>query len=127
MARTKSKSAKSWERLLVLLTSGGPVTKKQIEKNVNYDFMYRLSSLIYEIKLYGGVIKVQKEGRKVVSYELVNIPEMQKYLASRGLSTSKDVSVEKLTDLKAKKVVETKSADVATVEVDVIEVTEVTA
>jgi len=127
MARTKSKSAKSWERLLVLLTSGGPVTKKQIEKNVNYDFMYRLSSLIYEIKLYGGVIKVQKEGRKVVSYELVNIPEMQKYLASRGLLASKDESVEKLTDLKAKKVVKPVSADVATAEVDVIEVTEVTA
>lgn len=122
MARTKAKDAKSWERLIMLMVKGGPVTKKDIEKNINYDFMYRLSSLIFEIKLHGGVIKVQKDGRKVVSYELVNIDEMKKYLAGRGFGTT---SVNKLSDLAAKPAKSKKtSAEVATAED--IEVTEVT-
>jgi hypothetical protein len=127
MARTKAKSAKSWERLIMLMVKGGPVTKQDIENNIEYDFMYRLSSLMFEIKLHGGVIKVQKDGRKVVSYELINIDEMKKYLTNRGLTNTQ--SVGKLSDLNAKPAKAKKekvSADVATAEVDVIEVTEVT-
>ena len=136
MARTKAKDAKSWERLIMLFVENGTVTKQDIEKNINYDYMYRLSSLIYEIKLHGGIIKVQKDGRKVVSYELVNIEDMKKYLAGRGFGSTQAVS--KLADLAAKPAPAKKapakkpakpkkvSADVATAEVVVEEVTEVT-
>lgn len=130
MGRGKAKDTKSWERLLGLMVNGGPFTKEMIADNIDYDYMYRLSSLIFEIKIHGGTVKVVKEGRKVVSYELVNIDTMTKYLTNKGFApmqvkskkASKPKKVEKLVDLQAEQV----SADVATAEVDVVEVTEVT-
>lgn len=124
MARGKAKDSKSWERLLTLMVNGGPFTKEMITDSIDYDYMYRLSSLIFEIKLHGGTVKVVKDGRKVVSYELVNIDTMMKYLTKRGFVPMqvKGKKITKLVDLQAEKV----SADVATAEVDVVEVMEVT-
>jgi len=81
MARGKSKNARPWERLLMLLANGGIFTKEQIMDKIDYPYEYRLSSLIYEIKLYNGIIKTYKDGRKVSGYELINPQDMMKYLS----------------------------------------------
>ena len=52
-----------------------------------------------------AVVKAIKDGRKVVAYQLMNVDEVTKYLAKRGISTTvakaKTKSVKKLTDLGA--------------------------
>ena len=47
--------------------------------------MYRLSAVMWWLKRHGAVIRVHKEGRKVVAYELMNVAEMTKMLDARGL------------------------------------------
>lgn len=120
MARTKSPKAKPWERLMMLLVNGGKFTKEQIMEKIDYPYEYRLSSLFYEIKLYNGVIKTYKEGRKAVAYELINPKDIMKYLSNRGfspLSLDQD-KVESLADLGAEKI------QVAETELQVEEITE---
>jgi len=132
MARGKSKTAKTWEKILMVLVNGGEIKKEEIESTIGYQHMYRISTELWKIKTRNGVIRTVKDGRNVVGYELMNVKDMEKLLADRGFSVipvakkTKKQQVEKLTDLKTEKVVETDSADVATAEVDVIEVTEVT-
>lgn len=120
MPRGKSKTAKPWERLLQVMVNGDPIRKEDVSEAINYDFMYRLSSLVLEIKLHGGTIKVVKDGRKVVSYQLTNSTEMMKYLASRGFSpaqvTASKSKVKKLKDLNAKET-ETVSEEIEITEV----------
>jgi hypothetical protein len=108
MPRGKSKDPKPWERLLQVMVNGEPIQKDQVQNAINYEFMYRMSSLILEIKLHGGTIKVVKDGRKVVSYQLANPTEMMKYLSDRGFSpiqmNVKSEKVEKLSDLNSQPV-----------------------
>jgi hypothetical protein len=130
----KKSSLLQWEKVLKVMLTGKSVSRESLEKMKEMKDvpMYRLSSFIYHVKLAGGVVKVIKNGRKIESYELINIKDMEKYFAGREKtfkSTTKQVvakktskKVEKLSDLQAEPV----SADVATAEVDVIEVTEVT-
>jgi hypothetical protein len=133
----KKSSLLQWEKVLKVMLTGQSVSRESLEKMKEMKDvpMYRLSSFIYHVKLAGGVVKVIKNGRKIEAYELVNIKDMEKYLASREKSfksvaasvvakkVSKKQKVEALADLQAEKV----SADVATAEVvDVTEVTEVT-
>jgi hypothetical protein len=130
MARGKSKNAKTWEKILMVLVNGGEVKKEQIESTIGYEHMYRISTELWKIKTRGGVIRTVKDGRKVVGYELVNLKDMKKLLDDRGFSAipiakKSKKKVEKLQDLQTE-VVESVSADVATAEVDVVEVTEVT-
>jgi hypothetical protein len=50
-----------------------------------------------------GAIKVVKDGRKVVGYQLINVAEMREYMNRVGiLNTPTQDSVQKLEDLKAK-------------------------
>jgi hypothetical protein len=132
----KKSSLLQWEKVLKIMLTGQSVSRESLEKMKEMKDvpMYRLSSFIYHVKLAGGVVKVIKNGRKIEAYELVNIKDMEKYLASRekafksvaapvASKVSKKQKVEALADLQAEKV----SADVATAEVvDVTEVTEVT-
>lgn len=105
MARTKSAKAKPWERLMMLLVNGGKFSKQEIMDKIDYPYEYRLSSLFYEIKLYNGIIKTYKDGRKAVAYELINPQEIMKYLSNRGFSplTLNQDKVESLADLGAEK------------------------
>lgn len=126
MPRGKSKNAKPWERLLMVMVDGKPIRKDEVQNAIDYEFMYRLSSLVLEIKLHGGTIKVVKDGRKVVSYQLTNPTEMMKYLSNRGFSPAQQSAsndkIKNLKDLNAKEAEKKVVSD----EVEIVEVTEVT-
>jgi hypothetical protein len=122
MARTKKSEPNAWERLLMLMVNGGPFSKEEIEKNIDYEYMYRLSSLVLYAKYNGALIRVRKNGRKIASYELVNIDEMKSYLSKRGFSAMK-IKSEKIKSLKD---ISTKVVDEVVDEVEVTEVTEIT-
>lgn len=131
----KKSSLLQWEKVLKVMLTGKVVSRESLERMKEMEDvpMYRLSSFIYHVKLAGGVVKVIKNGRKIESYELVNIKDMVKYLENREKNfkalTSKSStkttkkSVNKLQDLKAKEIpAKVKTAEVA----EEIEVTEVT-
>lgn len=67
------------EKITVTLLSGKPVSPDEIKACFSgtdqESVMYRLSTNIYNIRLDGGIVKVHKEGRKVVAYQLVNHTE----------------------------------------------------
>jgi hypothetical protein len=105
--RTKPGKALRWERLLMALANGGPVTLQEIEDTMDYHNMNRISCEIHIIKQKerGGVVKVHKQGRKVVAYELVNVQEMiDKHLTPFNFSVTPIVgrdTINSLSDLNA--------------------------
>jgi hypothetical protein len=147
MARTKSTKLAPFQKLLTVMISGKPVTLEEINTLLGKEiYMYRISTYMWHIKTFaGGVVKSIKDGRKVTAYQIMNVKEVKEYMKAEGIdakgftpgAVQKKPSISKLADLKApakKKVTKVKkevavepvSADVATAEVDVIEVTEVT-
>jgi hypothetical protein len=147
MARTKSTKLAPFQKLLTVMISGKPVTLEEIDTLLGKEiYMYRISTYMWHIKTFaGGVVKSIKDGRKVTAYQIMNVKEVKEYMKAEGIdakgftpgAVQKKPSISKLADLKApakKKVTKVKkevavepvSADVATAEVDVIEVTEVT-
>lgn len=107
MARGKQTDPKVWEKLIVAMISGKQISKEEVAATLSNELeVYRLSTYIWDIKAKaGGVIKAFKDGRKVTAYQLMNVDEMTKYLAKRGISTTvakaKTKSVKKLADLGA--------------------------
>lgn len=124
MSRTKSNKPVRKERLLMVLTNGGVITKKQIEDTMQYKAMYRIPTELWKLKNMGAVIRSHKDGRTVIGYELLNVDEMKALLKAEGFDTIPlvtDSSIKKLGDLKAKK----SSAKVETPTVDeVVEITD---
>ena len=135
MSRTKTNKPVRKERLLMVLTNGGVITKKQIEDTMQYKAMYRIPTELWKLKNMGAVIRSHKDGRTVIGYELLNVDEMKALLKAEGFDTIPlvihngvvvdggkrlkavtDASIKKLGDLKAK------NASVPAVE----EVTEIT-
>jgi hypothetical protein len=90
MARNKSGKLYPFEKLLTLLISGEAYTVQQIEEKLGDDiYIYRLSTYMWHIKTNAnGVIRTVKDGRKVVSYQLVNVKEVKKYMDRVGASKS---------------------------------------
>jgi hypothetical protein len=87
----KKSSLLQWEKVLVVMLNGQPVNKDtlfQLKEMADVP-MYRMSSYIYNVKLAGGVVKVIKNGRKVESYQLINVKHMEKYLANREKTFTK--------------------------------------
>jgi len=106
MSRTKSNKPVRKERLLMVLTNGGVITKKQIEDTMQYKAMYRIPTELWTLKNLGAVIRSHKDGRTVIGYELLNVDEMKALLKAEGFETIPlvtDSSIKKLGDLKAKK------------------------
>jgi hypothetical protein len=122
MSRTKSNKPVRKERLLMVLTNGGVITKKQIEDTMQYKAMYRIPTELWKLKNMGAVIRSHKDGRTVIGYELLNVDEMKALLKAEGFDTiplvihngvvvdggkrlkaAADASIKKLGDLKAKK------------------------
>jgi hypothetical protein len=127
MARGKSGKPVRSDRLLMILCNGGKVSLKEIADTMEYGNMYRISCILYEIKLNGGVIKVYKNGRKVEAYELVNAQELiDKILTPKGLSVvpivGRDSNIGSLSDLKAKS--ETKKVKAQAESLEIEEITE---
>jgi hypothetical protein len=124
MSRTKTNKPVRKERLLMILTNGGVITKKQIEDTMQYKAMYRIPTELWKLKNMGAVIRSHKDGRTVIGYELLNVDEMKALLKAEGFDTiplvihngvvvdggarkraqdAIDASIKKLGDLKAKK------------------------
>ena len=124
MSRTKSNKPVRKERLLMVLTNGGVITKKQIEDTMQYKAMYRIPTELWKLKNMGAIIRSHKDGRTVIGYELLNVDEMKALLKAEGFETIPlvtDASIKKLGDLKAKK----SSAKVKTPTVEeVVEITD---
>lgn len=134
MARGKSDKLAPFQKLLTIMVSGKPVTIDEIDATLGKEIhMYRLSTYMWHIKTNAnGVVKVIKEGRKAVAYQIMNPDEIKKYLSLTGVSkagftpgkTTKVTKVAKLADLDATPVVAEKEAEV--VASDELEVTEIT-
>lgn len=134
MARGKSKNAKTFEKILMVLVNGGVITKEQIEATIGYKHMYRISTELWKIKTRGGVIKTIKDGRKTVGYELINVDEMMKLLSDRDFtpqtivapaaSTKKKSGTKKLEKLEDLETSEVQKSEEVVDDVEVIEVTE---
>jgi len=141
MSKTKTVKAiklKPFQKLLTVMISGKPTTVEEIGALLGKEIqMYRLSTYIWHIKTNAdGVVRAIKDGRKVTAYQIVNVPDVKKYMDRVGITKSgfvagtpavapKAAKVTKLKDLAAtpvtKPVVET--APVA----ETLVVTEVTA
>jgi len=141
MSKTKIVKAiklKPFQKLLTVMISGKPTTVEEIGALLGKEIqMYRLSTYIWHIKTNAdGVVRAIKDGRKVTAYQIVNVPDVKKYMDRVGITKSgfvagtpavapKAAKVTKLKDLAAtpvtKPVVET--APVA----ETLVVTEVTA
>lgn len=127
MSRTKSNKPVRKERLLMVLTNGGVITKKQIEDTMQYKAMYRIPTELWKLKNMGAVIRSHKDGRTVIGYELLNVDEMKALLKAEGFDTLPlvtDASIKKLGDLKAKKASAKAPATPVTVDDEVVEITE---
>lgn len=113
MPRGLSKKAKPWEKVLLSLIDGKVKSKEEIEKYTEYKHMYRISHLMLNIKYNSGVIKVEKSGRKVIGYQLLNVKEMKEYLIKRNLLENKTAEkIRSLDELKTESV-ETTEEEVA--------------
>ena len=110
--RIKTGEKRVFEKLLMLMISGEPVTKEQMKKKLGKEIvMYRISSYMLNIKMFAnGSIKTHKDGRKVLSYQLLNTDEVKQYLAKRGFI--KEDQIQKIEDLKAEPIVETEKQPV---------------
>ena len=107
MARGKSNKLAPFEKLMTIMVTGKPITKEEIEATLGNEIhMYRLSTYMWHIKVNAnGVIKVIKEGRKAVAYQIMNPDEIKKYMNTTGINKSgfvpgKATKVTKITKLK---------------------------
>jgi hypothetical protein len=111
MSKAKVKSVKMapFEKILNLMVSGEPMAKEDIGARLGDEIqIYRISTYMWHIKMNAnGIIRVIKDGRKVVAYQLVNPSEIVKYLKNKNIYspvetvTAVSPAVEKLEDLKA--------------------------
>lgn len=94
MSRGKSKSEAQFEHVLNVLVSnsesrdtGRPVSVAELEELLAGKVcLSRMSVYMWEIKSRGIVVKPIRDGRKVVSYQILNIQTANEYLASRGFN-----------------------------------------
>lgn len=90
MARGPSKKLKPFQKLLLVMLSGKPVTVTEIETLLgNEIYMYRLSTYIWHCKTNANaIVRSIKDGRKVTAYQLVNVDEAKKYLDRVGATAN---------------------------------------
>lgn len=90
MARGKSTKLAPWMKLATVMVSGNPVTVTEIDETLGKEiYMYKLSTYMWCIKSdAGGIIKVIKEGRKAVAYQLMNPKDVKSYMDRTGITKS---------------------------------------
>lgn len=93
MSKTKTVKAiklKPFQKLLTVMISGKPTTVEEIGALLGKEIqMYRLSTYIWHIKTNAdGVVKAIKDGRKVTAYQIVNVPDVKKYMDRAGITKS---------------------------------------
>lgn len=78
------------EKITQVLLSGKPVSPQEIATvfagTDQESVLYRLSTNIYNIRKDGGIVKVIKQGRKVVGYQLVNFDQFDANGRYKGAS-----------------------------------------
>jgi len=97
-----------FEKILNLMVTGEPVTKEEIEIYLGDEIqMYLVSAYMWHVKTTAkGIVRVYKDGRKVLAYQLVNTEDIVKYLKDRNIYfAGDDEPVQKLEDLQAEPVV----------------------
>ncbi len=104
---SKSKSVKpvkevtlsAHDKVLAVLMSGQAVPKKVLEDMFGA-MSYKLSAYILYCKneRTKAVIRANREGRKVISYQLMNPQDVQQYWTNRGINLN---AINVLADLKA--------------------------
>ena len=114
---SKKVKLKPFQKLLTLMISGNAVSKDEIDTLLGKEiYMYRISTYMWHIKtIANGIIRINKEGRKVTSYQLVNVEEVKEYMKRAGVlnttfapgQVEKKPSISKLADLNPEPVVET--------------------
>ena len=141
MSKTKTVKAiklKPFQKLLTVMISGKPTTVEEIGALLGKEIqMYRLSTYIWHIKTNAdGVVKAIKDGRKVTAYQIVNVPDVKKYMDRAGITKSGFVAGTPAVAPKAAKVTKLKDLAATPVTTPVVEtapvaetmvVTEVTA
>ena len=82
------KKIQPYQKIAQVLRSAGlkgeTVSPEEIAASFSSDpvmtkLLYRLSTYVYDIKKNGGVVRVFKDGRKVVGYELINPNAFDEY------------------------------------------------
>jgi hypothetical protein len=103
-----------WNKVVLAMLSGEPVTPDQLKEffrnddKISYFIPNRLSTIAWQIKTFeGGVIRVVKNGKKVVSYQLMNAKDFD----SNGFGPNRQAPVVSAT---TPSVVTSVSADVET-------------
>jgi hypothetical protein len=105
-----SNKVKPHNKVATVLLSGKMISIEDIKTSFSADkkmssLMYRLSTYIYDIRKYeNGVVKVQKDGRKVTGYQLVNFDEFD--TEGRYVGSQKSVKPAVPTEQKAESVQE---------------------
>jgi hypothetical protein len=141
MSKTKTVKAiklKPFQKLLTVMISGKPTTVDEIGALLGKEIqMYRLSTYIWHIKTNAdGVVKAIKDGRKVTAYQIVNVPDVKKYMDRVGITKSGFVAGTPVVAPKVAKVTKLKDLAATPVTTPVVEtapvaetlvVTEVTA
>jgi hypothetical protein len=93
---TKRIRLSAWEKVFVTLMSGEPITKDYFNSTLG-NLSYKISSYVLEIKIQSkAIIRVKKDGRKVVSYQLVNPAEVMQYWTDRGITPDQITSLKDL-------------------------------
>lgn len=129
--KTKVVKLKPFEKVLTIMISGKPTMKSEIDELLGHEiYMYRISTYMWHIKtIANGIVKVVKDGRKVVGYQLVNVDEVKEYMKRAGVMTYTPSAkpVAKLKDLQPVELPKEDVAVVAEVKTDSdMTVTEVT-
>lgn len=77
-----AKKLKVYEKILILMSNGHPITPKEIEERLGDQIkMYRLSNYFWSIKDKAHTdIKTIKDGKKVLSYQIMDIEQANYYL-----------------------------------------------
>lgn len=124
---SRKTTLRPFQKILKLMLNGEPIKKADMPKIFGEDFlMYKMSSYILDIKIYSGSpVRVIKDGRNVVAYQLVDPAKGKKYLDKIGKLNVDVPEITKLADLKAEP--EVKPVDTVVAETtDNLVVTEVT-
>jgi hypothetical protein len=93
-----------FEKILNLMVTGEPVTKEEIEILLGDELqMYLVSAYMWHVKTTAkGIVRVYKDGRKVLAYQLINTADGIKYLKDKNIYfAGDDEPISTLEELKA--------------------------
>ena len=105
---SRKTTLRPFQKILSIMLSGQPINKADMTKIFGEDFlMYKMSSYILDIKIFSGSpVRVIKDGRKVVSYQLIDVEKGKEYLRNIGKLGINVPEIKKLSDLNAEPIVQ---------------------